>query len=189
MLKWANNYLAAGVLLLAPLPLWANPSEIVDTAYVEQALARGAIVWDARDAGEYAEGHIPGAVNFGAVGSVLRNPTREELLSAAQAEKIFGQAGVDPVAREVVIYARKGDPNAYYGLWAMRYYGAKQAKVYHGGIDAWTTAGKPLAKEATKLPPTTVKLAVQENVVLWNREMLDRVRSGGDIIPAWRAMT
>jgi thiosulfate/3-mercaptopyruvate sulfurtransferase len=157
----------------------ARASEIVDTAYVEQAQARGAIIWDARDADDYAQGHIPGAVNFGWVGSVFRDPNREDLPSVPAAEKIFGAAGVDPTAREVIIYTRKGDPYAYYGLNALKYYGATRAKVYHGGLDDWRAAGRPVSKEAVKLPPVAVKLAATPGVVLWNQDMLDRVRAGG----------
>lgn len=176
MQKLLKVLFAGATLLLA---LTVRAQEIVDTAYVEQALKRGAIVWDARDADDYAEGHIPGAVNFGWAGSVFRDPNREDLPSVSAAEKIFGAAGVDPVNREVIVYTRKGDPMAYYGLNAMKYYGATQARVYHGGIDDWRAAGKPLAKDATKLPETTVKLAARDGVVLWNKDMLDRVRTGG----------
>jgi thiosulfate/3-mercaptopyruvate sulfurtransferase len=157
---------------------WAQ-GDIVDTAYVEQALARGAIVWDAREAADYAAGHIPGAVNFGWVGKVFRDPNREDLPAVPEAEKIFGAAGVDPVGKEVIVYTRKGDPFAYYGVHAMQYYGAKQTKVYHGGIDDWKTAGKPVTKEATTLPPVVVQLAAQDRLVLWNKDMLERVRAGG----------
>lgn len=153
--------------------------DIVDTTYVEQALVRGAIVWDAREAADYAEEHIPGAVNFGWVGTVFRDPNREDLPSVTEAEKIFGGAGVDPVAKEVIVYTRKGDPFAYYGAHAMTYYGAKRAKVYHGGIDDWKAAGKPVTKEATKLPPVAVQLAAQGSTVLWNKDMIERVRAGG----------
>lgn len=127
-----------------PLAAWAVQNEIVDTAYVEQALARGAVVWDARDAADYAAGHIPGAVNFGWVGSVFRDPNREDLPSVAEAEKIFGAAGIDPAAKETSVYTRKGDPFAYYGVNALRYFGAKQARVYHGGLHDWRAAGRPL---------------------------------------------
>jgi thiosulfate/3-mercaptopyruvate sulfurtransferase len=157
---------------------WAQ-SAIVDTVYVEQALARGAIVWDAREASDYAEGHIPGAVNFGWVGKVFRDPNREDLPSVPEAEKLFGAAGIDPVGKEVIIYTRKGDPFAYYGVHGMQYYGAKQAKVYHGGIDDWKAAGKPVTKEETTLPPVAVQLSAQDSLVLWNQDMLERVRAGG----------
>jgi thiosulfate/3-mercaptopyruvate sulfurtransferase len=157
---------------------WAQ-GDIVDTTYVEQALARGALVWDAREATDYAEGHIPGAVNFGWIGKVFRDPNREDLPAVLEAEKLFGAAGIDPVGKEVIIYTRKGDPFAYYGVHAMQYYGAKQAKVYHGGIDDWKAAGKPVTKEVTTLPPVAVQLAAQDSMVLWNKDMLEHVRTGG----------
>lgn len=110
---------------------------------------------------------------------MFRDPNREDLPSVPEAEKLFGAAGVDPVGKEVIIYTRKGDPFAYYGVHAMKYYGAKQAKVYHGGIDDWKAAGKPVTKEVTKLPPVAVQLAAQDSMVLWNKDMLERVRTGG----------
>lgn len=84
-----------------------------------------------------------------------------------------------PSAKEVIIYTRKGDPYAYYGLHAMRYYGSTHAKVYHGGIDDWKAAGKPVTKAPTKLPPVVVRLFAQDSVALWNKDMLERVRAGG----------
>lgn len=103
----------------------------------------------------------------------------EDLPSVQEAEKLFGAAGVDPVGKEVIIYTRKGDPFAYYGVHAMKYYGAKQAKVYHGGIDDWKAAGRPVTKEVPRLPPVAVQLAAQDSMVLWNKDMLERVRTGG----------
>jgi thiosulfate/3-mercaptopyruvate sulfurtransferase len=172
------QHLAAG-LSLAALSAWAwAAGDIVDTAYVEQALARGAIVWDARDADDYAAGHIPGAVNFGYVGTVLRDPNREDPLPVPAAEKLLGAAGVDPTAKEVIVYTRKGDSYSHYGLNLLKYYGAKDVKVYHGGIDDWRAAGKPVSKEATRLPPVPVKLTVREGVLLWNQDVIERVRAG-----------
>lgn len=178
MREWAHRLGIGMAAVFVAATAWAQ-GEIVDTAFVEQALARGAVVWDARDPADYAEGHIPGAVNFGWVGKVFRDPNREDLPSVPEAETIFGAAGVDPVGKEVIVYTRKGDPYAYYGLHAMKYYGSKQAKVYHGGIDDWKAAGKPVTKAATKRPPVAVRLSAQDSVALWNKDMLERVRAGG----------
>jgi thiosulfate/3-mercaptopyruvate sulfurtransferase len=175
---WKQRLSIGMVAFFMAATVWAQ-GDIVDTTYVKQALTRGTIVWDAREAADYAEGHIPGAVNFGWVGNVFRDPNREDLPSVPEAEKIFGAAGIDPVGQEVIVYTRKGDPFAYYGVHAMQYYGAKQAKVYHGGIDDWKAAGEPVTKEATTLPPVVVQLAAHDSGVLWNQDMLARVRTGG----------
>ena len=53
------------VLALVLVTTGAMAQSIVDLDHVRQAVARGALLWDVREAGAYAKGHIPGAVNFG----------------------------------------------------------------------------------------------------------------------------
>jgi thiosulfate/3-mercaptopyruvate sulfurtransferase len=84
MQAWKQQLGIGVVAFFVAATAWAQGA-IVDTAYVEQALARGAIVWDAREAADYAEGHIPGAVNFGWVGKVFRDPNREDLPALPEA--------------------------------------------------------------------------------------------------------
>jgi thiosulfate/3-mercaptopyruvate sulfurtransferase len=158
----------------------AGAAEIVDAAYVEAALARGAIVWDVRDASSYKDGHIPGAVNAGELGAVLRDPNREDWLPAAQVQVVLGRAGIDPIAREVIAYSRMGDPNAYHALAGLRYFGSPSAKVFHGGLDAWQAAGKPVSKEVTVLPAVALTLSpTTTGEVLWTPAMLERVKTRG----------
>lgn len=157
---------------------WAQ-SLIVDTAAVEKALQSGAIVWDARDADEYAEGHIPGAVNIGWVGDLFRDANREDPPSSAVASKLFGDAGMDVLNRDVIVYSTRGDSFAYFAARMLEYYGARHGKVYHGGIDDWKAAGKPLATEATKLPPVALKLPAERVGTLWTNDVVERVRAGG----------
>jgi len=47
--EWAQVLGVGVTILCVAATAWAQ-GEIVDTAFVEQALARGAVVWDARDA-------------------------------------------------------------------------------------------------------------------------------------------
>ena len=151
--------LASGALLSLALQSTLAQSLIVDTSAVEQALQRGAVVWDARDADDYAEGHIAGAVNFGWSGDMFRDPNREDPPSAAVAAQLFGNAGIDILKREVIVYGGKGDPYAYFAARMPEYYGGKHAKVYHGGIDDWKAAGNPVSATATRLPPVTLTLS------------------------------
>lgn len=151
---------------------------IVDTGYVADALKRGAIVWDTRDAEAYKKGHIPGAVNVGDVGKVLRYDSTEDYIPLDQIEKILGDAGIDP-SREIIVYGGKGDPFAYFGLLTVQYLGGHAAHIYHGGVDDWKAAGQALSTEATKLAPVTLKLKVNPAVTVDTREVLRRVKSGG----------
>ena len=151
---------------------------VVDTAYVEKAARDGAILWDAREEAEYAKGHIPGAVNIGNVGDVFRDPNREDPPSAAAASRIFGGAGMDILGKEVIVYTRKGDPYAYYGARMVEYYGGSHAKVYHGGMDDWAAAGKPVATQPTRLQPVALSLTVEGRGAIDNKGLAERVRAG-----------
>ena len=155
---------------------------VVGTAEVERAMKAGALVWDAREEKDYAEGHIPGAVNIGYVGEVFRDPNREDPPSPAAAARIFGGAGMDILGRDVIVYTRKGDAFAYYGARMVEYYGGRHAKVYHGGLDDWKAAGKPLETAEVKLAPVSLALTEEGRGAVGNKEMIERVRAGGSQI-------
>jgi thiosulfate/3-mercaptopyruvate sulfurtransferase len=178
MMKMTFRWLCALAGSFAALAAQAQ-SLIVDTAAVEQAQRNGAIVWDARSAKDYAEGHLPGAVNFGAAGDLFRDPNREDPPSPAAAAQLFGSAGIDIINRDVIVYSSKGDPFAYYAARMLEYYGGRHGKVYHGGIDDWKAAAKPLTTEPTRLPPVTLKLDSERVGTIWTNEVIDRVRAGG----------
>jgi thiosulfate/3-mercaptopyruvate sulfurtransferase len=171
--------LVAGALLAIGAQALFAQSLIVDTTAVEQALQRGAVVWDARDADDYAEGHIAGAVNFGAAGDLFRDANREDPPSAAVAAQLFGNAGIDILKRELIVYGNKGDPYAYYAARMVEYYGGKHAKVYHGGIDDWKTAGKPVSTQPTRLPAVALTLTDAQAGALWTSDVIARVQAGG----------
>ena len=144
---------------------------IIDTKQMQKAMERGAIIWDVRDEKSYLEGHLPGAINFGEVGAVLKDPNKEDFIATEQIKKIFDAAGLD-VRREVMVYGLRGNPNAYFGLYAVNYFGGQQAKAYHDGIDGWKAAGLPLIKERTSLPPVSVALIEQPQLMVTNEEIL-----------------
>ena len=179
-MSWARpsfRRLLAGLTLLTMQSL-IHAGDIVDTAYVAEALGRGSIVWDVRDTAAYKEGHIPGAVNVDDIGAVLKDPNREDWLPTSQVQAVLGRAGIDLPNREVIVYSRTGDPSAYHALTAIRHFGGKAGKVYHGGLDAWQAAGKPLAKEPSVLPPVALTLTAGNGQLLWNDEMVSRVKEG-----------
>ena len=86
-------------LALAVAAAGAMAQTIVDLDYVRQAIARGALLWDARDEGAFAKGHIPGAVNVGDPTLTLRDPLTEDYLPTAEIARTLGAAGIDPRAR------------------------------------------------------------------------------------------
>ena len=144
---------------------WAQSnSAIIHTEQMQQAVERGAIIWDVRGEKSYLEGHLPGAINIGEIGSVLRDPNKEDYIATEQIQKI-------------VVYGARGNPYAYFGLYTINYFGGKKAQIYHGGVDAWRQAGLPIQKERQSLPPVSVALVTQSQLVVNNEEMLKLTQS------------
>ena len=146
-------------------------ARIIDTAAMQAALQRGAIVWDVRNADDYSKGHIPGAVNIGDIGKVLRKDATEDYVSLAEMEKLLGDAGIDP-SKEVVVYGDKGNPFVYFGLFTIEYLNGKHGRVYHGGIDDWKAAGNPVSTDPAKAAPVALKLTVDPAVAVSTKEVI-----------------
>lgn len=166
-----RRWIGAAVLLFGiASSAWAQ-SQIVDIDYVKAAMARGALLWDARDADDFAKGHIPGAVNVGDPTLTLRDKNTEDYLPIATIEKILGGAGIDP-AREIVVYGDRGLPSTYFAQLTLRHFGATNARVFHDGIDAWRAAGQPVSTTPTKAKPVTLKLTTRPGVIAESKEVV-----------------
>lgn len=171
----ASIVLACLAMLTASAAGAASP--ILDAAGVKSAMARGAIVWDVRATPLYRKAHIPGAISIGDAGTVLRNPVTEDFIETAKIEKILGDAGLDP-AREIVVYADRGSPYAYFGRFALRYFGAGNVSVFHDGIEGWLAAGEPAETADSKRPPLALTLTPQTALAASTDEVVMRARSG-----------
>lgn len=126
---------------------------IVDTDYVLSNKDRpGVVLVDARGAGDYKKGMIPGAVVLGekAARSGLRD-VNGRILPVNKLEKILGDAGLTRDT-EVIVYGGKADTNPDLVFWILEYFGSTKAKVYHGGIEDWMVGKHPLTNEPRKLP-------------------------------------
>jgi thiosulfate/3-mercaptopyruvate sulfurtransferase len=164
------------LLLISSLATAQQNDAIIQTAQVQAAIARGAIIWDVRDEKSYLEGHIPGAINIGDAGNILRDANKEDYITTAKIQAIFNQAGLD-VNKDVVVYGSRGNPYAYFGLYTINYFGGKQAQIYHDGIDGWKSAGLPLQKDRATLPAVSVVLVPQPQLLVSNEEMLKLAQS------------
>jgi thiosulfate/3-mercaptopyruvate sulfurtransferase len=133
---------------------------IVTHPQVIEAQKRGAVIWDIRSEADYKKGHIPGAINIGDAGQVLRSPTTEDFIATPQIERILGAAGIDP-AKEVLVYGSRANVISYFGLYTIRYFGGDNVRVYHDGIDGWRAAGQPIALESTRPTAIALKLNVR----------------------------
>ena len=98
---------------------------------LEARLAKGdaPLVVDVRTPQEYAEGHIPGAINI----------PHEQV--ASRASELSGKG-------EVAMYCLKG-PRARLGEAALVAAGGKDVLHVEGGFSAWESAGLPVVKGST----------------------------------------
>jgi thiosulfate/3-mercaptopyruvate sulfurtransferase len=161
----------------ALLALPASATAIVDVAAVKAAQARGAIVWDVRAAPLYRKGHIPGAVSIGDAGNVLRSPVTEDFIETAQIEKILGNAGIDP-SREIIVYAERGNPYAYFGRLAIRFFGGEKVSVFHDGIEGWQDAGNPVETADATRPAIALKLTPRPELVASTEDVVTLTKRG-----------
>ena len=147
---------------------------VVDTAFVAEAIQRGAILWDARVQDEFRKGHIPGAVNIGDPLRVLRSENSEDFIPQELIEEFLGNAGLNP-AKEIVVYAGKATPSAYFGLYVLQFFGADNVHVYHGGIDDWKVAGRPISAQIMEPAPIKLSLLPRPEIAIDTTEVLNKL--------------
>jgi thiosulfate/3-mercaptopyruvate sulfurtransferase len=150
---------------------------IVNAAEVKAAIARDAIIWDVRATPLYRKGHIPGAVSIGDAGVVLRNPVTEDFIETAQIARILGDAGLDPM-KEIIVYAERGSSYAYFGRFALRYFGAGKVSVFHDGIDGWLAEGGAIETTDSRRPAVAVKLVEQPQLAVNTEDVVARAKAG-----------
>lgn len=184
-MKQLNTLLFAALALCATLAMAGGTDKhlIVDTAFVADAMKRGAVLWDVRNAADYRKGHIPGALNVGDIGKVLRYEHSEDYLPTAQIEKLLGNAGID-IFRELIVYGDKADPYVYFGLFTAQYFGANQAYVYHGGIDDWKAAKKEVSDDPVKPAHVELKLNPRPELTVATDEVVSKLSSNVQIVDA-----
>ncbi len=94
--------------------------------------AKAGTMIDAREPAEYAEGHIPGAINL-PYDEVVTDPLRLESFDAG--------------GKPIIIYCGGGTCELSMNLgFALVNAGKKKVLVFMGGWPEWTTSGYPIAK-------------------------------------------
>ena len=162
------------LIFFGALPCLALAQPIIDHAQLQEAVKRGAQIWDVRDARDYAKGHLPGALTIGDAASILRDPNSEDFIATPRIEALLGAAGIDP-KRETVVYGSRGTWNPYFGRYTLRYFGGGQVSVFHEGIEGWQTAGLPVSTAPTQAMPVKLSLVANPAVVVTTNEVIARL--------------
>ena len=132
------------------------------------------VVIDTRDAGAYAAGHLPGAVNMREIFTFLATSSAEGLSALKSTfEQHFGAAGLS--GRETAVFYEDALNSGYgqscRGYYLLTWLGYPEVKVLNGGFSAWKAAGLAVSTEAaapkaatfpTDLPGADVMLTKDE---------------------------
>lgn len=179
-MKFKSAIFALGMALSAGL---ANAQVIVDTTYVQDAIKRNVQIWDVRASKDFTKAHLPGAKSIDDASTSLRDANAEDFISTEEAEKILGNAGLDPT-KETVVYGGRGTWNAYFGRYVIRYFGGSKVTVYHDGIEGWQAVGLPVETGTVKATPIKLTLKTDPSVMLTTKEVLDKLGSETQIVDA-----
>ena len=165
---------AMALVFFGVLPCLASAQPIVDHTQFQEAVKRGAQVWDVRDARDYSKGHLPGALTIGDAASVLRDPNSEDFIATSRIEALLGAAGINP-DRETVVYGSRGTWNPYFGRYTLRYFGGSKVSVFHDGIEGWQALGLPLSTASAQAVPVKLSLMANPSVVVTTPEVISRL--------------
>jgi thiosulfate/3-mercaptopyruvate sulfurtransferase len=158
---------------LRPQIAHAASAAVADDAYVVEAIARNAIVWDVRPSDAYAAGHISGAVNIGDAPRVLRDDNTEDFIATDRIEKILGAAGLDP-KREIIAMAA-GAPGCRISVIHDTVFRRRQrARLSrrHRGMDyGWPCHRPRSADDGTRCPQARNR----PNVAATTKDVLERL--------------
>ena len=119
----------------ADIPDVNFPIQIQITRVKQMYEAKEATIIDARDPQEYADGHIPGAVNL---------PHETTVTDLDKLEKF------DSKGKPIIVYCGGGTCEASLQLgYALIGAGKHKVLVFMGGWPEWQTSGNPIAKGPT----------------------------------------
>ena len=138
LLPLSSAFITASALLLAPAAHADNKAIAVDEmeAYLEFVDYGGGVIFaeqipkdewpkmvviDARDAGQFAKGHIPGAINM-------------------DWRQVLAKRNEIPKDKPVLIYCNTGSLSAQAGF-ALRVAGWENLRILQGGMEEWKAKG------------------------------------------------
>ena len=162
---------------------YARPELLIETEELAKIVNQPNVrLIDAVDPAGYQRAHIPGAVNifYLDLAKLEERKKNGHPLSNAEAEKIFGEAGIDNNT-QVIAYDGGEGPSAS-GVWfVLEFFGHKNVKVLNGGFRKWLKEGRPVTQEV----PTVEKkrfLAKENPAKVVARASLEKSLRAKDVV-------
>lgn len=130
---------------------------------------------DARSAGEYAQGHLPGAANVdvSAISTQNTDPEGVDDFNRRQVAALRA-AGIGADSR-VVAYDSHSGSSAARAVWVLDYYGHERAHLLDGGLSAWVADGGEITTERPQFPEGNFEARPRPEALATYRDILDRL--------------
>ena len=141
---------------------YENPSLIVYMDDLRNISDPNVVIVDVRTPEQYAEGHIPGAINLD-----WANFRKEKgvFIGVENATRILGEHGINQT-NETIVYCSSATgtqcPASYYVFWMLEYLGHEHVLVLDGGFNAWRPVYGYTQNETTRSPTTYTADVVDE---------------------------
>ena len=142
-------------------------------------------VIDIRDAKSYGANHIAGAVNapYGQWRGPAENPG--ELPALPKLTQLVQSLGLTPTTHAVIVSS--GADATDFGAsarvyWTLKVLGLKELSILNGGDQAWTKAGLPQTREATKVAASSFQPVLDGSQIATKEEVAQRVKSGDSVL-------
>ncbi|WP_075055975.1 sulfurtransferase [Nitrososphaera viennensis] len=121
-----------------------SPEELDARIAARKKDSKSLLVVDARPFSDYAEGHVPGAVNIDLMQFHWIDTSREGIRQFNKQTKILlSNIGVSK-DRFVVFYDDVSGPSAARGVWLLLYFSHSKVAMLDGGLAAWKAKGLPV---------------------------------------------
>lgn len=139
---------------------------------------KGALLIDVRDADDYKQQHVSGAISIPQIFYHLSTTTDAELTQSKLVfEELFQRAGVEQDTT-IILYedgmaSRFG--GSFRGWWWLNYFGHENALVLDGGFEAWKAQGLPTDDEAVPRTRSTFQVKVNDDLLAKKADVLDAI--------------
>ena len=145
------------------MPAVAHPESIVETEWVAEHLGDDnlRLVEVDVDLEAYAQGHIPGAIQWDWT-SHLNDAVTRDILSKEQMQRLLGESGIVRTTN-VVLYGDNNNWFAAYAFWQMKLYGHRRVRIMNGGRQKWINEGSA----ASTAPPTPTPPSAPQETTSW----------------------
>jgi thiosulfate/3-mercaptopyruvate sulfurtransferase len=137
-------------------------------------------ILDIRPPKDYAEGHIPGAINtpYGA----FRGPQNNagQLVPEAALTELLRKAGIDEGTQVVVVHG--GANHTDFGAaarvyWTLKVGGLSRLSILDGGTRLWAGSGGTLDKAVPDVPPSQFEYRYDRSQIVTREELAGAVQS------------